>query len=106
MSSSEDRRIGTRVHLTLPDEVIEALDALAEATESKRATVIREWLETAVPVMRATVAAVEASKRDQAEGLKQVAALLGEASGMTGQMALEIKTIRRRKMRERRGRAT
>ena len=106
MSSSEDRRLGTRVHLTLPDEVIEALDALAAATDSKRATVIRGWLETAVPVIWATAEAVETAKRDQAEGLKRVAALLGEASGMTGQMELEIKSVRRRVMRRNRDRAT
>lgn len=102
---SDEGRLGTRVNLTLPDEVIEALDALAAATESKRATVIRGWLETAVPVIWATAEAVESAKRDQVEGLKQVAALLGQASGMTGQMELEIKAVRRRAMRRKRDRS-
>nr|CDL66356.1 unnamed protein product [uncultured bacterium] len=103
---SDDRRLGTRVNLTLPDDVIRALDAMSEATDTPRATVVRGWLEMAVPVMQATAEAIIQSKRDEAEGMKKMAAILKESSTVAEQMSLDIKSQRRKNMRKKRGRAT
>ena len=99
-------RLGTRVNLTLPDEVIEALDVYAAAKGSRRSTVVRAWLEDAAPMMKAAAQAIETAKKNEAEGMKQIASILGQASKVSGQMELEIKAARRRKIRRDRGRST
>lgn len=102
---SDDRRLGTRVNLTLPDAVIEQLDRLSAATGAGRATIVRDWLVDATPMLQGVADALELAKRNQDEALKRVGKVLDTVSETSGQLSLDIKATRRRERRKR-GRAT
>lgn len=98
---SDDRRIGTRVNLTLPDAVIEQLDRIGAATGAGRARIVREWLVDAAPMLEGMADALELAKRNQDEALKRVGQVMAAVSQTSGQLSLDIKATRRRERRKR-----
>lgn len=102
---SDDRRLGTRVNLTLPDAVIEQLDRISVATGAGRARIVREWLVDAAPMLEGVADALELAKSNQDEALKRVGQVMASVSETSSQMSLDIKATRRR-ARRKRGRAT
>lgn len=102
---SDDRRIGTRVNLTLPAAVIAQLDRISAATGAGRARIVREWLVDAAPMLEGLADALELAKSNQDEALKRVGQVMAGVSEVSSQMSLDIKATRRRERRKR-GRAT
>lgn len=102
---SDDRRVGTRVHLTLPDQVVEQLDRISAATGAGRARIVREWLVDAAPMLEGVADALELAKSNQDAALRRVGQVMNAVSETSGQLSLDIKATRRRE-RSKRGRAT
>lgn len=98
---SDDRRVGTRVHLTLPDQVVEQLDRISAATGAGRARIVREWLVDAAPMLEGVADALELAKHNQDEALKRVGQVMAAVSETSSQMTLDIKATRRRERRKR-----
>lgn len=94
-------RQGTRVNLTLPDEVIAALDRMGAATGAGRATIIREWLIEGLPQFNALAAAVEMASRKNIDAFKVIADMLNETARDADQLVLDIRKERRAAMRKR-----
>lgn len=99
--SSEDRRIGTRVNLTLPDDVIAVLDRLGAATGTGRATIIREWLSGGVETFAEMARALELAREKNLDAFKVLSDAVGEAVHSGSQLQLDIKRHRRVAMRKR-----
>lgn len=99
-------RLGIRVNLTLPVEVIEVLDRICAVTGHGRATVIRGWMEEGLPQFEQVADALELIQKSPADSLKSMAKSMRETAAQAEQMELDIKTQRRALMRRKRGRAT
>lgn len=91
----DPRRLGTRVNLTLPADVMAAVDRMANAGGVGRATLIRELLEGQVPAMLEMARAVELAKQKNLDAFKVVSAFLRDASAQADQMQLDIKQAKR-----------
>ena len=98
---ADDRRIGERVNLTLPPEVVRVLDRIGKVTGAGRATIIREWLTEAAPQLAEMARAVELASRKNIDAFKVISDTLGELSDTAGQLSLDIKKQRRAAMRKR-----
>ena len=94
-------RQGTRVNLTLPDDVIAALDRMGRATGAGRATIIREWLIEGLPQFNALADAVEMASRKNIDAFKVMADMLNETARDAEQLVLDIRKERRAAMRKR-----
>lgn len=94
-------RQGTRVNLTLPDDVIAALDRMGAATGAGRATIIREWLIEGLPQFNALADAVEMASRKNIDAFKVMADMLNETARDADQLVLDIRKERRAAMRKR-----
>lgn len=93
-------RIGVRVNLTLPVELVEQIDRIATVTKGNRARLVRSWLVEAMPVWREVADALELAKRNEAEGLRKIQAVLKGTGDVAQQMSLDIKNTRRRLKRK------
>lgn len=91
----DPRRLGTRVNLTLPADVMAAVDRMANAGGVGRATLIRELLEGQVPAMLEMARAVELAKQKNLDAFKVVSDVLRDASAQADQMQLNIKQAKR-----------
>ena len=94
-------RTGTRVNLTLPDDVIAVLDRMGKVTGAGRATIIREWLSEAVPQLSEMARAMELASQKNIDAFKVIGDTLHELSESSGQLSLDIKRTRRAAMRKR-----
>lgn len=94
-------RTGTRVNLTLPDDVIAVLDRMGKVTGAGRATIIREWLTEAAPQLAEMARAMELASQKNIDAFKVIGDTLSELSESSGQMSLDIKRTRRAAMRKR-----
>lgn len=92
-------RIGSRVNLTLPAEVVAVLDRLGKLTDTPRATIIREWLEAAAPQMSEMAEALALAKSQQAEALSKLARVTRDVSSQAHQLELDVRSLRRRAVR-------
>ena len=99
---NNDRRIGERVNLTLPRDVIAVLDRLQAVTGAGRATFIREWLTEAVPQLQELARAVELAQAKNIDAFKVMGDVMGQVSNEADQLQLDIKKTRRAAMRKRR----
>jgi predicted DNA-binding protein len=97
--SSENRRTGIRVNLTLPEDVIIVLDRLAKATGTGRATIIREWLSGGISTFAEMARAVEMAREKNIDAFKVMSDAVGDAVNKGSQLQLEIKRERRAAMR-------
>lgn len=94
--------IGTRVNLTLPDELVVVLDRLGAVTGAGRATIIREWLTEAAPHLAHMAAVMEDASRGNVDAaLKVLGRTMDDVTGQAEQLSLDIKRDRRRAMRKR-----
>ena len=94
--SSEDRRLGTRVNLTLPDEVVRVLDRIGAVTGTGRATMVREFLTEAAPQLAHMATALEeAQKKNTDSALKILGRSIDTIHGQSEQLSLDIKRDRR-----------
>jgi hypothetical protein len=96
----DERRLGERVNLTLPPEVIAVLDRMAKVSGTGRATVVREWLTEAAPMLGEMATAMELASKKNIDAFKVVADTLNDLSNTSGQMALDIRAQRRKAMRK------
>lgn len=97
---TDDRRTGTRVNLTLPDEVVAVLDRLQSVTGAGRATFIREWLTEAVPQLQELARAIEMAQDKNLDALKVLGDVMGRVSNDADQLQLDMKKTRRAAMRK------
>jgi predicted DNA-binding protein len=94
-------RTGTRVNLTLSDEVIRVLDRIGKVTGTGRATMIREILDEAAPQLGEMARALEEAQRGNVDAaLRSIGSTVREVSDMGQQLDLEIKRDRRRAARK------
>ena len=94
-------RTGTRVNLTLSDEVVRVLDRIGKVTGSGRATIIREILDEAAPQLGHMAGALEEAHRGNVDAaLRVIGSTVREAANMGQQLDLQIKRDRRRRSRK------
>lgn len=99
--SSEDRRLGTRVNLTLSDELIRVLDRMGAVTGSGRATIIRELMEEMGPQLAQMATALEHAQRGSVDAaLKHIGQTVSNAVSQSEQLQLDIKKTRRKLARK------
>lgn len=93
------KNIGTRVNLTLPPEVVSVLDRMADITGAGRSTLIREWLQDALPIFNNLAAAMESAQQNNLDALSSVSRLLQEQanSAASGVNQLQLDIAKRRK---------
>lgn len=91
----------TRVNLTLPDDVIDALDRLGKVTGAGRATIVREFLIEGQPLFAEMATAAEMASQKNIDALRVMGDVLRDVSQKTDQLQLDIKARRRAAMRKR-----
>lgn len=92
---ADPRRVGERVNLTLPADVMAAVDRMAKAGGVGRATLIRELLEGQVSAMHEMARAVEMAKAKNIDAFKVVSGVLRDAAAQADQLQLDIKRSKR-----------
>jgi predicted DNA-binding protein len=92
--SSEDRRTGVRVNLTLPPEVDHVLARVAEAAGTGKSSIVRELLVSMVPQLGEMAAALEGLRAGQVDSLAAVSKALRGVGDRTAQAELELKSLR------------
>lgn len=91
----------TRVNLTLPDELIDALDRMGKVTGAGRATIIRELLIEGLPGLVSMADALEMAAKQNVDAFKVIADVMRDVAHEAGQMELDIRKKRRAAMRKR-----
>lgn len=91
----------TRVNLTLPDDVIEALDRMGKVTGSGRATIIRELIIGNVGLLGEMAQALELASQKNTDAFTVMANSMRDVASQAGQLELDIKKQRRAAMRKR-----
>lgn len=93
-------RNGTRVNLTLPDEVIRVLDRMGAVTGAGRATIIREWLVEASPQLAEMARALEMAQQKNVDAFKVIADGMRSTSNAASQLEMDLRKQRRAAMRK------
>jgi len=88
-------RLGTRVNLTLPVEVVAVLDRMGSITGHGRATIIREWLSDSLPNLNKLADAIELAHRKNIDGFAVMAETLQAMAGEADQLAMDFRAKRR-----------
>lgn len=101
MNTRPAGNIGTRVNLTLPDDVLAAVDLMAKAGGVGRATLIKDLLHGMAPSMVEMARATELAKSKQIDALKVISDHLSQVSAQADQLNLDIRKKRRASMRKR-----
>jgi predicted DNA-binding protein len=91
----------TRIHLTLPDEVVAVLDSLGKLTGAGRATIIREWLIEGLPIFQQMASAADEARQKNVDALKIMANALRDASQFAEQTELDLRRKHRAARRKR-----
>lgn len=99
-SMKQPDRIGTRVNLTLPDEVVAVIDRMGAVTGMGRATVVRQWMEAASPAMLEVAKGLELAQENNLDAYLLLANQIGSIAQDAGQISLDLKNTRRRLMRK------
>lgn len=94
-------RLGTRVNLTVDPEIVAVLDRLGAVTGAGRATIIREWLSGAAPIMAEMARAAELASQKNVDAFKVMSDAIGSAVANGEQLQLDMKKQRRAAMRKR-----
>lgn len=92
--SSELRRTGARVNLTLPPEVDRVLERFAAAAGTGKATIVREWLIGAAPMFDEMATALEAARKGQSNSLAMMSKALRGSINQGEQAELELGRVR------------
>ena len=101
MNTRPAGNIGTRVNLTLPDDVLAAVDRMAKAGGVGRATLIKDLLEGMVPSLIEMARATELAKAKQIDAFKVISDHLTAVASQADQLVLDIRKKRRASMRKR-----
>ena len=101
MNTRPAGNIGTRVNLTLPDDVLAAVDRMAKAGGVGRATLIKDLVTGMVPSMIEMARAIELAKSKQIDAMKVVSDHLTAVASQADQLSLDIRKKRRASMRKR-----
>lgn len=99
--NSESRRVGVRVNLTLPREIVETLDRIEAVTGVGRASMIREWLIEGHAGLQEMAKALELAAAKNLDAFKVLAKSIDKASSDADQLSLDIKRTHRRIRRKR-----
>jgi len=84
-------RTGIRVNLTLPPEVVATLDRMAAITGAGRASIVREWLIEAHPMLSQMADALELASRKNLDAFSVMAQAVKGVAQQTDQLQLDIK---------------
>ena len=98
---ADDRRIGERVNLTLPGDLIRVLDRMGKVSGAGRATIIREWLSEMTPQLDQLATAMELASKKKIDAFDVVNDVLRDAVAFGQQAQLDLKRGRRRAVRKR-----
>lgn len=101
MNTRPAGNVGTRVNLTLPEDVVAAVDRMANATGVGRATLIKDLVTGMVPSLIEMARATELAKSKQLDALKVITDHLSAVTAQADQLNLDIKRKRRASMRKR-----
>lgn len=101
MNTRPAGNIGTRVNLTLPDDVLAAVDRMAKAGGVGRATLIKDLLEGMAPSLIEMARATEMAKAKNIDAFKVISDHLTAAASQADQLSLDIRKTRRASMRKR-----
>lgn len=101
MNTRPAGNIGTRVNLTLPDDVLAAVDRMAKAGGVGRATLIKDLITGMAPSLIEMARATELAKSKQIDAMKVISDHLSEVAGQADQLVLDIRKKRRASMRKR-----
>lgn len=101
MNTRPAGNVGTRVNLTLPDDVLAAVDRMAKASGVGRATVIRDLLEGMGPSLIEMARATELAKSKHIDAMKVISDHLTVVAAQADQLSLDIRKKRRASMRKR-----
>jgi hypothetical protein len=93
-SSSEERRTGVRVNLTLPPELDRLLQRVADAAGTGKASFVREWLLGMQPMLLDVAHSLEAAKAGNLDGLAMMSKTLRRAVNEGQQAELELSKVR------------
>ena len=93
-STSEDRRTGVRVNLTLPPELDRVLQRVADAAGTGKASFVREWLLGAQPALVEMAQALEMAREGNIDGLSLMSKTMRRALDQGEQAQLELGKVR------------
>lgn len=93
MKSSD--RIGIRINLTLPPEVVATLDRMGAVTGAGRASIIREFLIEGHEGLQQLARALELAAAKNLDAFKLMAKTLDQTVAEAGQLSLDIKRTSR-----------
>ena len=93
-------RAGTRVNLTLPDDVVAILDRIGAVTGAGRATILREFICEAAPGLTDIARGLEMASQKNLDAFKVLADTIDRSVADSQQLSLEIKRTRRRMRRK------
>lgn len=93
-------RIGIRVNLTLPPEVVATLDRISAVTNAGRASIIREFLIEGHHGLGDIAHALELAKQKNLDAFNVLAKSLDKTISQSEQMALEMRRTSRRMRRK------
>lgn len=99
MSTSPDR-VGIRVNLTLPQDVIDILDRIGAVTGAGRATILREFVCEASPSFEDIAKALELATKRNLDAFKVLSDSLDRTTLESQQLSLDMKRTRRRMRRK------
>lgn len=99
--STELRRTGTRVNLTLPPDVLAAIDRMGSLAGIGRATFIREFLTDMKGHLNGLADAMDLAKKNNLDAFKVMANTLREVSQASEQIEMDLRKQRRAAMRKR-----
>ncbi len=88
-----------RVNLSLTPELVAVLDRMGAVTGAGRATVIKEWLESAVPQLSQLADALELAAKKNVDAWKVMERSVRDAASASDQLHLDIRTQRRKAQR-------
>ena len=93
MKSSD--RIGIRINLTLPPEVVATLDRMGAVTGAGRASIIREWLIEGHPMFSQMADALEIASTKNLDAFSVMADAVKGVAHQADQLHLDIKRTSR-----------
>lgn len=93
-------RVGTRVNLTLPDEVIAILDRMGAVTGAGRATILREFICESAEGFADIATALEMAQAKNVDAFKVLAKTIDKSVSDSQQLSLDMKRTRRRMRRK------
>lgn len=90
----------TRVSLTLSADLVAILDRMGKVTGAGRATIVREWLIEATPMLAEMARAMELASQKNVDAFKVMSETLHKVANDTDQLSLDMKSRRRAAMRK------